>query len=352
MQVMQALRMQIEAGALPGGTYLPAVRKLSKAYGVAANTVLRAVRMLIEQGLLEARPRRGYLILESKPAAVSFAYLMSTQNIYAGFDALYKRLMQDFRNSAGSRGEHCTTIVLNPGDERHTVEQHGLERVNGLVLDTPNEFLIAWARKQRIAAVLIDDVDVRRRVPAAVQDNFGGSLAAAEHLMGAGCSRIAWFGKSLDHHHAQARYGGAAAGLAAAGRSFASEHFLPADAWENPGLLERAAREMLEQRPDGVLAFWLPMAAAVVAAARSLGLKIGTDFRFAGWVCEELHESSYAPLFEAEVPPAVVWSSRRMAELALEALRAAPEFADGAAAATLVPCALRATGARSGPASA
>lgn len=341
MQVMQALRVQIESGALAGGTYLPAVRKLSKAYGVAANTVLRAVRMLIEQGLLEAQPRRGYFILESKPAAASFAYLMSTQNIYAGFDALYKRLMQDFRSCSGERGEHCTTIVLNPGDERHTVEQHGLERVNGLVLDTPNEFLIAWARRQKIATVLIDDVDPRRRVPAAVQDNFEGGMRAAEHLAAAGCSRIAWFGKSLDHHHAQARYGGAAAGLAAAGRSFASEHFLPADAWEHPGLLERAAREMLEQRPDGVLAFWLPMAAAVAAAARSLGLKIGTDFRFTGWVCEELYESSYAPLFEAEVPPAVVWSSRRMAELALAALRAAPEFSDGAAAAMLVPCALR-----------
>jgi len=341
MQLMQALRSQIEAGTLPRGTYLPAVRQLSRVHGVAGNTVLRALRMLLDQGLLESRPRRGYWICETQPTTVSFAYLMSTENIYAGFDALYKCLMQEFRACTGSRGEHFTTIVLHPGDEQHTIRQHGLAQVNGLVLDTPNEALIAWARKLGIATVLIDDEDPLRRVHAAVQGNFEGGARAVEHLLASGCKRIAWFGKTLDHHHARSRYGGALSSLVAAQSRFSTEHFLPLVAREEPLQLERAARAMLEQRPDGVLALWRPMAEAVVAAARQLGMKPGADFQFVGWTCAELLESSYTPLFDGQAPPAIVWSARRMAEVALDHLRMAAKFPDGEAAATIIPVSLQ-----------
>jgi hypothetical protein len=290
---------------------------------VAANTALRALHMLIDQGLLEARPRRGFWICEEKAKAASYAYLMSTQNIYAGFDALYKTLMQEFRACAGSRGDHFTTIVLNPGDEAHTIRQHGLSRVNGLILDTPNDHLIDCARKHGVSAVLIDDEDSQRRVNTVVQSNFEGGELAARHLQAGGCRRIAWFGKALDHHHARARYGGALAALVEKGSAFSDQRFLPLDVRQAAFDLERAARSMLEQRPDAVLALWRPMAAAVAAAARDLNLKIGSDFQLVGWTCAELYDSSYAPLFDGPAPPAIVWSAHKMAEAALDRLRTA-----------------------------
>ena len=122
IELMQALRNKIESGELRRGTYMPTVRRLSKSHRVSANTALRALRILADQSLIEARPRRGFWICESKPVAASFAYLMSTENIYAGFDALYKTLMHEFHSCAGANREHVTAIVLNPGDEAHIIE--------------------------------------------------------------------------------------------------------------------------------------------------------------------------------------------------------------------------------------
>lgn len=346
MQIMQSLRTKIESGTLPRGNYLPAVRKLSKVHGVAANTMIRALRMMMDQGLLESHPRRGYWICENKPETASFAYLMSTENIYAGFDALYKTLMHEFQACAHGRSERFTTIVLQPENEEHIIKQHGLSQLSGVVLDTPSEALLEWSRKSGVRAVLIDDEDPQRRVNSVVQNNFAGGELAAEHLLSNGCKRIAWFGRALEHHHPRARYGGAVAALATAQRKFIAEHFVSLDDRKNSPQMEQVARAMLEQRPDGVLALWRPMVAAIVAVARQMGLKIGVDFQCVGWSCNELYESSYAPLFDGPPPPAIVWSAQRMAETAMDLLRSNSEVKAGASTVTLVPVSLRKQAAR------
>ncbi len=337
MQVMQALREKIESGEIHSGGYLPGVRDLSRAHGVAPNTVLRALHMLADQGLIEARPRRGYWIREADADGAAYVYLTSTQNIVNGFDALYNVLIQELNASTLSRGERLTTIVLNPGDVRHAIQQHAISRMSGLVLDTPNEALLEWIQKAGASAVLIDDEDAQRRVNNVVQSNFAGGELAAVHLLKAGCKRIAWFGKSLDHHHSRSRYGGALTQLGSAQREFCASHFSALDAQD----LEQTAITLLKQRPDGVLALWRPMAAAIAAAARKLGLKIGADFQLVGWSCEELYDSSYVPLFDGPTPPAIVWSAKRMAAAAMDILRAKPTVAPGAALSTLIPVTLR-----------
>ncbi|MCW8132854.1 MAG: substrate-binding domain-containing protein [Planctomycetota bacterium] len=341
MDLMQSLREQIESGGLPRGTYMPPVRRLSRTHGVAANTAVRALRMLIDQGLLEARPRKGFWIREERARDVSFVYLMSPLNLYAGFDALYKALMDAFRACTEARGEHLATIVLNPGDELHALRRHGLDKVNGLVLDQPNPVIEDAARRNGIPVVLIDDEDPRGLTNAVIQANAQGGDLAARHLLAQGCTRVAWFGKKLDHHHARARYGAAVAALAEAGQTLAAQALLAMDANQNALRLEDEARAMLEQRPDGVLALWRPMAQAVAAAARRMNLRIGRDFQMAGWTCEELYGETYTPLFDGPPPAAVVWSARDMAALALQNLRARPEAPSGAAVNTLVPVTLR-----------
>lgn len=353
LQLMRTLRNQIEAGQLARGEYMPAVRQLCKTYGAAANTVLRALHMLSDQGLIVSRPRQGFWICEvEKKTENSFVYVMSTRNVFAGFDALYATLMQEFQTLTQARQEHLSTLVCNSGDEVHAIKQHGLSNVTGLILDVPNDVLIERARKDGVPAVLIDDMDEQRRITTVVQDNVEGGALAARHLLASGCKRIAWFGRTLDHHHPRARYGGAASALAEAGTAFALQDFHRMDSTLDIGQMERAARAMLQQRPDGVLVLWRPMAMAVIAAARQLGLTVGVDFQFVGWTCEELFESSYAPLFDGAPPPAVVWSARRMAEVSLAQLRAAEPFARGEAMTTQIPVSLCVNRARAGHSSA
>jgi DNA-binding LacI/PurR family transcriptional regulator len=87
----------------------------------------------------------------------------------------------------------------------------------------------------------------------------------------------------------------------------------------------REARKLLSgrDRPDAVLAMWSGIAVELVAAARELGLRPGSDFEMVGWAREEEYERSYRPAFNGgALQPAVLWSARQMAELAVERLAA------------------------------
>ena len=58
-QVRSQMLDAIATGALPAGTRLPTIRQLAGDLGLANNTVARAYRELLADGVLESRGRRG-----------------------------------------------------------------------------------------------------------------------------------------------------------------------------------------------------------------------------------------------------------------------------------------------------
>jgi GntR family transcriptional regulator len=62
-QVAAEIRRAIAEGEAKPGERLPPARHLAAVMGVNPNTVLRALRALREEGLLEMRPRRGIRVL-------------------------------------------------------------------------------------------------------------------------------------------------------------------------------------------------------------------------------------------------------------------------------------------------
>jgi GntR family transcriptional regulator len=58
-QVAAEIRRSIAEGDAKPGDRLPPARHLAGVMGVNTNTVLRALRILRDEGLLEMRPRRG-----------------------------------------------------------------------------------------------------------------------------------------------------------------------------------------------------------------------------------------------------------------------------------------------------
>jgi GntR family transcriptional regulator len=62
-QVAAEIRRAITDGEAGPGERLPPARHLAAVMGVNTNTVLRALRILRDEGLLEMRPRRGTTVI-------------------------------------------------------------------------------------------------------------------------------------------------------------------------------------------------------------------------------------------------------------------------------------------------
>jgi GntR family transcriptional regulator len=62
-QVAAEIRRAIADGEATPGERLPPARHLAAVMGVNTNTVLRALRALRDEGLLEMRPRRGISVV-------------------------------------------------------------------------------------------------------------------------------------------------------------------------------------------------------------------------------------------------------------------------------------------------
>jgi GntR family transcriptional regulator len=62
-QVAAEIRRAIAEGEAKPGERLPPARHLAAVMGVNTNTVLRALRVLRDEGLLEMRPRRGISVV-------------------------------------------------------------------------------------------------------------------------------------------------------------------------------------------------------------------------------------------------------------------------------------------------
>lgn len=68
LQVVHHIAEQIRTGRLPVGARLPAERDLAEQYGVAVNTVRRAVRDLRDQGLVITVPIKGTFVRAEQPS--------------------------------------------------------------------------------------------------------------------------------------------------------------------------------------------------------------------------------------------------------------------------------------------
>ncbi|MEW2396864.1 winged helix-turn-helix domain-containing protein [Streptomyces sp. NPDC046862] len=69
LQVVHHIAEQIRMGRLPVGARLPAERDLAEQYGVAVNTVRRAVRELRDQGLVITVPIKGTFVQAEQPSS-------------------------------------------------------------------------------------------------------------------------------------------------------------------------------------------------------------------------------------------------------------------------------------------
>ena len=134
-QVMDRLRQQILSGEIKPGGKLPSENELSREYGISRHTVRKALRILENDGYVEAQHGRGTFCSErmghmkrSKNIAVVTTYLS---------DYIFPRLIQGIDKVLSQNG--YSIILKNTGNSRQKEAQQLEEllekEIDGLIIE-------------------------------------------------------------------------------------------------------------------------------------------------------------------------------------------------------------------------
>ncbi|MHC4914762.1 MAG: GntR family transcriptional regulator [Planctomycetota bacterium] len=330
-KVAEEVRGGIADGRYASGAFLPPVRALKAALAVNYNTVRRALKALEAEGVIAAEPRHGYRVLgraHDPERGCPFAYVSWRDREGAEWDRFHQVLMSGLESAAGEKGWGVLSLGSRSSNYAEVVEQLKAAKAWGAILETSKPEFLELIERAGIPAVMVDEWREDLNYDSILQDNYRGGYLAGKELVEAGCKRIAWLGPVGRNAHSRERFGGAAAALAAAGQVIPPERCF--DAWREaeegsrPGGQDWLAetRRMLSspQRPDGVLALWTALSVDVKTVADELGLKVGRDFRTVGWSVQETYGEFASAFAGGDVPPAVVWSVKTMAEISVKRL--------------------------------
>ena len=313
------LRTTIARGGVAAGGFLPSERELAEKHKLGRKTVRLALKTLEAEGAIATIPRHGYCVLpprDERAAAAPAAYVAEFAEDAERLTGRSQAQLAEFSWAADRRGWPLLVASTRGRSAHEVLEQLKASRAVGTVLDTTDGELIRAVAASGLAAVLVDAWREDVELDSVMQDGHQGGLLAVAHLVARGHRRIAWFGSTLNDAHSKDRFGGFAAGMAAAGLPLEREMCLAVGEPE----AQARARELLSrpERPTAAVALWAGLVVPVARAAAELGLAPGRDLDLVGWSMEEVFESSYRPLFQGlPVPPTITWSVRTMAEAAL-----------------------------------
>ncbi len=320
-RIAETIKARISAGELAVGQYLPGVRELGREQGVSPETARRAMKIIEAEHWVSAHPGHGFKVTaraNDPEKASPVAFVLSGKPGGGRWSSLCQLLAGAMQRAAEDRGWSTLNLSATGRSVASITDELVSARVAGLLLDSAERPLVTALRKLGTPTVLVEEQ--ARGLDSVSQDNFGGALRAAEHLLERGHRRLAWFGALAPTVHSRERWAGAQAAL----RDSDASMTCLGSAGAEVGECEDRLRALFSgpERPTAVLALWWTAAVTAAHVAAELGLEPGKDLEIVSWCPEEqLPEFRAAwPLSRSGLPPTVTWSMRQLGEAALARL--------------------------------
>ncbi|WP_158834677.1 GntR family transcriptional regulator [Streptomyces sp. NRRL S-350] len=173
-KVTAELRRAIVAGEFARGSFLPSSRELALRFGVVRNTVMAGLGPLVEEGLVESLPKRGYRVIGA-PSAFEVVWTQGGQLLPAGEEEL------------GHGGELRAEIRQAPGPVARLLQ--GPDGMTVAVRSTVHRYAGApWALREFCTPRSVADVARRLLEPEGVDEE----RLLAEHGLGQDGIRSCW----------------------------------------------------------------------------------------------------------------------------------------------------------------
>jgi len=199
---------------------------------------------------------------------------------------------------------------LDPVREKRYAEILVGRRVEGIIFVSPWVHISSWVHEETQQKVLTDIPVVyaysspsNQSQLSVVPDDFGGSVAATEHLVSLGHSRIGFIGGPEDWKATGDRFRGYVSVLESYGFPIETNWLGNAE-WDDPTPGAEVAYRILKEaeRPTAIVAANDVIAAGVDDAARELGLRVPEDVAVVGYDNRDMSRFVRPPLTTVQMP--------------------------------------------------
>jgi GntR family transcriptional regulator, arabinose operon transcriptional repressor len=294
-RIADELRAGIVSGIFAQGVKLPSDFELSKQFDSSRLTVIRAVRLLEEEGLLERKAGSGtYIGARTQEDMHSFGLLIPDLGEGEIFEPICQGMARAGINS--QRALLWGNTTGSPGDkEAQAVElcrSFIARKVSGVFFaplehavhtEEVNERILSQLDEAHIPTILLDrgtrPFPEPNRHDLVGIDNWREGFRMAKYLIDLGCTRLGFVMLPDSAPTVDARVAGLAEALRQKGLSFPAEYILRDD----PGNKSLVQRWYDALRPDGILCATDYTAGQLMHALLNAGIKVPTDVRIVGF---------------------------------------------------------------------
>ena len=199
MAVARAIRCQVQQGQFQVGGRVPGTQLVASQHRVSLVTAHRALRKLVEEGLIEARPGVGTFVCEPGTRTLKVALVFQRDYDYPVIThPLLGRLCQGFLRAADVRRWSGDIRMFNINDakkdERRFVSELVRGGLDGVLVDAMRSSHLALCEliASEMPAAAIGVAGHPDQVDFLAQDELGHMLLVVDHLLEQGARRIAF----------------------------------------------------------------------------------------------------------------------------------------------------------------
>jgi len=320
--VAARLRKDVTDGKWSPDQPLPSERALAEAFSMSRVTARRCLQMLCREGILVARPGRGYFPLHTSMGPETLRSRRSILYYYAStagtpaLDSLHASIINGANAESARLGLHLYAVSRRPTDFRRMLTEGWNDGLRGVLLDWATADLAEHLIQRGVPFVVVEDDIEGLPVTSVIQDNVGGTQQALAHMAGRGHRRLGIIVNDRDEVHSRQRLGAY------------REYVLRSDLPTSPGWAAvtpdgtaggRAAMAALLDRDDPPTAVFVAsrgLLPGVIDELARRDLAAPRDLSLAVWGDPGLDPSAV----EAPDITYVTWNAEEMGRLAIRAL--------------------------------
>jgi GntR family transcriptional regulator of arabinose operon len=263
-QIFENLRDAINSGRYSPGQRLPSEAELVNVFGASRITVIRALRELQTQGIIERRAGSGSYVRKVAKAGHTFGLLIPELGQTEIFEPICGGMARapHMERHALLWGRSLADSAAKESEARDLCRQLIAKKVSGVFFapleltagkDTTNRSIAEVFDEARIPIVLLDRDLVaypeRSRYDLIGIDNRRAGYVMTKHLLGLGCKRVAFLGRPRSAPTVDARIAGYREAVLDAEVEFDPQFIARIEPWD-----KEQVKDILHRlRPDGIV---------------------------------------------------------------------------------------------------